>query len=238
MSKRAVLLAGGKGTRLRPYTVVLPKPLMPLGDYPILEVIVRQLAHAGFDHITMTVNHQAELIKTFFGNGEKWGIKIDYSLEDQPLSTMGPLSLIDDLPDNFLVMNGDILTDLDYGAFYDSHVDNGNIFTISSYVREHINLYGVLETNEANKLVDFKEKPATRFEVSMGIYMLNKAVMEFIPYNQAYGFDHLMLDLIKAEKNASVKQFDGYWLDIGRPDDYMIAIDEFEKNKAVFLKDA
>lgn len=238
MSKRAVLLAGGKGTRLRPYTVVLPKPLMPLGDYPILEVIVRQLAHAGFDHITMTVNHQAELIKTFFGTGEKWGIKIDYSLEDQPLSTMGPLSLIDDLPDNFLVMNGDILTDLDYGAFYDNHVDKGNIFTISSYVREHINLYGVLETNEANKLVDFKEKPATRFEVSMGIYMLNKAVMEFIPYNQAYGFDHLMLDLIKAEKNASVKQFDGYWLDIGRPDDYMVAIDEFEKNKAVFLKDA
>ena len=98
MSKRAVILAGGKGTRLRPYTVVLPKPLMPLGDYPILEVILRQLVHAGFDHITMTVNHQADLIKTFFGTGEKWGIKIDYSLEDKPLSTMGPLSLINDLP--------------------------------------------------------------------------------------------------------------------------------------------
>jgi len=238
MSKRAVILAGGKGTRLRPYTVVLPKPLMPLGDYPILEVIVRQLTHAGFDHITMTVNHQADLIKTFFGTGEKWGIKIDYSLEDQPLSTMGPLSLIGDLPDNFLVMNGDILTDMDYAGFYDYHVAEESIFTISSYVREHINLYGVLETNEANKLVDFKEKPATRFEVSMGIYMLNKKVMDFIPYNQPYGFDHLMLDLIKANKNASVKQFNGYWLDIGRPDDYMVAIDEFEKNKSVFLKDA
>lgn len=238
MSKRAIILAGGKGTRLRPYTVVLPKPLMPLGDYPILEVIVRQLAHAGFDHITMTVNHQADLIKTFFGNGEKWNIKIDYSLEDKPLSTMGPLSLIDDLPDNFLVMNGDILTDIDYAGFYNNHVGNGAIFTISSYVREHINLYGVLETNAENKLVDFKEKPATRFEVSMGIYMLNKVVMDFIPHNQPYGFDHLMLDLIKANKNASVKQFDGYWLDIGRPDDYMVAIDEFEKNKSVFLKDA
>lgn len=238
MSKRAVLLAGGKGTRLRPYTVVLPKPLMPLGDYPILEVIVRQLAHAGFDHITMTVNHQADLIKTFFGTGEKWGIKIDYSLEDKPLSTMGPLSLIDDLPENFLVMNGDILTDIDYAAFHDFHVNQNNIFTISSFVREHVNLYGVLETNEANKLVDFKEKPTTRFEVSMGIYMLNKAVLEFIPHNQPYGFDTLMLDLIKANKNASVKSFDGYWLDIGRPDDYMIAIDEFEKNKAIFLKDA
>lgn len=238
MSKRAIILAGGKGTRLRPYTVVLPKPLMPLGDYPILEVIVRQLTHAGFDHITMTVNHQADLIKTFFGTGEKWGIKIDYSLEDKPLSTMGPLSLIDDLPDNFLVMNGDILTDIDFAGFYDHHVSEENIFTISSYVREHVNLYGVLETNEANKLVDFKEKPVTRFEVSMGIYMLSKAVMEFIPHNTPYGFDHLMLDLIKANKNASVKQFNGYWLDIGRPDDYMIAIDEFEKNKSVFLKDA
>ncbi len=236
MSKRAVILAGGKGTRLRPYTVVLPKPLMPLGDYPILEVVVRQLANAGFDHITLTVNHQADLIKTFFGNGEKWGIKIDYSLEDKPLSTMGPLSLIDDLPDNFLVMNGDILTDLDYRAFYENHIEQKNIFTISSYVREHVNLYGVLEVDEANKLTNFKEKPVTRFEVSMGIYMLSKDVLPFVPHNQPYGFDHLMLDLIKANKNASVKQFSGYWLDIGRPDDYMTAIDEFEKNKKVFLK--
>jgi NDP-sugar pyrophosphorylase family protein len=236
MSKRAVILAGGKGTRLRPYTVVLPKPLMPLGDYPILEVILRQLVHAGFDHITMTVNHQADLIKTFFGTGEKWGIKIDYSLEDKPLSTMGPLSLINDLPENFLVMNGDILTDLDFAAFYNDHAANKNIFTISSYIREHVNLYGVLESDENQKLVDFKEKPVTRFEVSMGIYMLNKAVLEYIPHNEPYGFDHLMLDLIKANKNATVRPFEGYWLDIGRPDDYMIAIDEFEKNKATFLK--
>ena len=236
MSKRAVILAGGKGTRLRPYTVVLPKPLVPLGDYPILEVIIRQLAHAGFDHITITVNHQADLIKTFFGDGKKWNIKIDYSLEDKPLSTMGPLSLIDDLPDNFLVMNGDILTDIDYAALYNHHVESENIFTISSFIREHVNLYGVLITDN-NKLTDFKEKPTTRFEVSMGIYMLSKKVMEFIPHNQPYGFDHLMLDLIKANKNASVKPFEGYWLDIGRPDDYMIAIDEFEKNKSIFLKD-
>ncbi len=238
MSKRAVILAGGKGTRLRPYTIELPKPLVPLGDYPILEIIIKQLGKAGFDHVTITVNHQADMIKTYFGDGAKWDMKIDYSLEDQPLSTMGPLSLIDDLPDNFLVMNGDILTDLDYAAFYDGHVNAGSIFTISSFVREHVNLYGVLETDANNKLTDFKEKPVTRFEVSMGIYMLNKAVMDFIPYNKPYGFDHLMLDLIKAEKNASVKSFGGYWLDIGRPDDYMIAIDEFEKNKALFLKDA
>ena len=235
MSKRAIILAGGKGTRLRPYTVVLPKPLMPIGDYPILEIIVRQLASAGFDHITMTVNHQADLIKTFFGDGEKWGVKIDYSLEDKPLSTMGPLSLIDDLPDNFLVMNGDILTDLNYADFYEHHVNAGNIFTVSSYVRETVNLYGVLEIDENQKLTDFKEKPVTRFEVSMGIYMLNKDVLQFIPHNEAYGFDTLMLDMIAANKNASVRQFNGYWLDIGRPDDYMQAIDEFEKKQVSFL---
>lgn len=237
MSKRAIILAGGKGTRLRPYTIVLPKPLVPLGDYPILEIIVRQLVHFGFDHITMTVNHQADLIKTYFGTGEKWGVKIDYSLEEKPLSTMGPLSLIDDLPDNFLVMNGDILTDMDLGDFYKQHAKEGNIFTVRSYVREHVNLYGVLEVGEDQKLQDFHEKPVTKFEVSMGIYMLNKEVLNFIPKNEAYGFDTLMLDLIKANKNATVRPFDGYWLDIGRPDDYMEAIEEFENNKDIFLKD-
>ncbi len=120
MSRRAVILAGGLGTRLRPYTVVLPKPLMPIGEFPILEVIVRQLARAGFLRITLAVNHQAELVRAFFGDGSKWGVAIDYSLEDQPLGTMGPLKLIGDLPERFLVMNGDILTDLDFRAFHDA----------------------------------------------------------------------------------------------------------------------
>ncbi len=236
MSKRAVILAGGKGTRLRPYTTVLPKPLMPIGDYPILEVIIRQLAQHEFDHITLTVNHQADLIKSFFGDGSKWNIKIDYSLETKPLSTMGPLTLIDDLPENFLVMNGDILTDLNFSEFFDYHLANDNIFTISSHVREYVNLYGVLEV-ENGKLVDFKEKPKSIFEVSMGIYAISKKVRDIIPYDQAYGFDHLMLELIKLNKNASVKKFTGYWLDIGRADDYMQAIEEFEDKKHVFLKE-
>jgi NDP-sugar pyrophosphorylase family protein len=236
MSKRAVILAGGKGTRLRPYTIVLPKPLVPIGDYPILEIIIKQLVEAEFDHITITVNHQADLIKSYFGDGKKWGIKIDYSLEEKPLSTMGPLSLIQDLPDNFLVMNGDILTDLNYAEFYSNHVKNQSIYTISSYVREHVNLYGVLEVNDQNQLVDFKEKPISRFEVSMGIYMLSKEILNFIPHNESYGFDQLMLDLIKAKRLPNVMKFNGFWLDIGRPDDYMVATDEFEKNKHLFLK--
>jgi NDP-sugar pyrophosphorylase family protein len=236
MSKRAVILAGGKGTRLRPYTVVLPKPLMPIGDYPILEVVIRQLVQHGFDHITLAVNHQAELIEAFFANGSKWGIKIDYSLEDQPLSTMGPLKLIKDLPDNFLVMNGDLLTDLNFSTFFDLHTNSKNIFTISSFARTHKVDYGVLEI-ESGKLSGFKEKPEYTNYVSMGVYMVNIKVLDFIPVGKPYGFDHLMIDLIKAKKPASVQLHTSYWLDIGRPDDYAIAIEEFEQNKGNFLMD-
>ena len=180
MSRRAVILAGGMGTRLRPYTVVLPKPLMPIGDYPILEVIIRQLISGGFQHITLAVNHQAELIKAFFQDGDKWGVRIDYSLEDEPLGTMGPLRLIKDLPENFLVMNGDILTDLDFGAFHDEHIAKDSLFTISAHRREHRIDYGVLESNDEGELVAFREKPQTQYEVSMGVYMVSRAILDFI----------------------------------------------------------
>ncbi len=236
MSKRAIILAGGKGTRLRPYTVVLPKPLMPVGEFPILEVIIRQLAANGFTHVTMAVNHQANIIKAFFGNGEAWSIKIDYSLEDKPLSTMGPLKLIKDLPDNFLVMNGDILTDINFGKFYDEHCKAQNIFTISAAKREQVSEYGVLVKNETDQLVDFMEKPMQNFLVSMGIYMVSKKAVDMIPADTIYGFDHLMLELIKQKKYAFVKEHSGYWLDIGRPDDYAQAIEEFEQKKHLFLK--
>lgn len=234
--KRAVILAGGKGTRLRPYTIVLPKPLMPIGDYPILEVIVKQLVFHKFTHITMAVNHQADLIKTFFGDGSKWGIKIDYSLEDKPLSTMAPLKLIKNLPDNFLVMNGDILTDLDYGFFFETHIKNKKIFTISSYQREVKSEFGVLELNDEDALIGFKEKPIITYDVSMGIYMVSKEAISYIPENTFYGFDHLMLDLMKNKKEIKIQKFKGYWLDIGRPDDYIQAIEEFDKLKERFIK--
>lgn len=228
MSKRAIILAGGKGTRLKPYAVSLPKPLVPVGDTPILELIIKQLAKCGFDHITITINHMADIIKAFFGDGSKWQIKIDYSLEEKPLSTMGPLSLIENLPQNFLIMNGDVLTDLDYGAFYDWHKESNAIYSISSYERTQINNYGVLEVDDVNYLTGFKEKPTTRFVVSMGVYVANKRVLEHIPYNQAYGFDQLMLDLLKVNEKVQVKQHKGYWLDIGRPDDYETACNDIK----------
>ncbi len=232
--KRAVILAGGKGKRLRPYTLVLPKPLMPIGEYPILEVVVRQLIKNGFNHISMAVNHQASLIKTFFGNGEKWSVKIDYFEEKEPLGTMGPLTNIEDLPDNFLVMNGDILTDLDFGSFYEEHTKENSIFTISASERVQKIDYGVLEEDENGYLKGFQEKPNIDFLVSMGIYMLNRKVINMFP-KTFYGFDSLMLDLLQNKQNVSIKKFSGYWLDIGRPDDYEKAIEDFDKMKNTFL---
>lgn len=232
---RAVILAGGKGTRLRPYTVVMPKPLMPIGNYPILEVVVKQLIAHGFDHITMAVNHQAELIQAFFNSGKKWGIKIDYTLEKSPLGTMGPLSLIEDLPKHFLVMNGDVLTDLSYSDFYRAHVTTDRIFSIATHDRETKIDFGVLEHNGDQILASFSEKPTFNFTVSMGVYMVSNRVLRHIPANEPFGFDTLMHTLLLAQTPPYLYPHDGYWLDIGRPDDYVQAIDEFERLEDHFL---
>tara|TARA_B100000212_G_scaffold119733_1_gene89530 strand:+ start:20184 stop:20894 length:711 start_codon:yes stop_codon:yes gene_type:complete len=233
-NKRAIILSGGKGSRLRPYTVVLPKPLMPIGEYPILELVIRQLIKNEFNHITMCVNHQADLIKTFFGDGSRWGINIDYSNEYEPLGTMGPLKQITDLPDNFLVMNGDILTNLNFKDFYSRHINDKELYTISSHRRIQQIDYGVLNYSSDNYLEGFEEKPMNSFNVSMGIYMLNKKIIELIP-NGFFGFDSLMHKLIKSKIKVKVREFEGYWLDIGRPDDYMKAIEDFDSMKNIFL---
>jgi NDP-mannose synthase len=228
MSKRAIILAGGKGSRLKPYTISLPKPLVPINDKPIIEIIIEQLKDDGFDHITFTINHMAEIIKAFCGNGSKWGIKIDYSQEKKPLSTIGPIKLIKNLPDNFLLMNGDVLTDLSFSKFYEYHCNHSNLFTVSSKFREHINDYGVLVKNKEKKLISFKEKPKSNFEVSMGIYMVNKEILKLVPDNQYFGFDNLMLKMLELKMEIDVKSHNGYWLDIGRPDDYKKAISDYE----------
>ena len=229
MCKRAIILAGGRGTRLRPYTIVLPKPLVPIGEKPILEIIITQLISNGFEHITITINYLADIIKAFFGDGSKWGIKIDYSLEEKPLSTMGPLSLLTDLPENFLIMNGDVFSDVDFGKLYDLHISKKSLFTISSYVRKQKTDYGVLEIDLNNNLSGFKEKPVEQYDVSMGIYMANRKILSYIPYNEFYGFDSLMLDLIKNNNLPFVRRHDGYWFDIGRPDDYEAACNNADK---------
>ena len=234
MFRRAVILAGGLGTRLRPYTYSLPKPLMPIGKKPILEIIIMQLANYEFSHITLAVNHQADIIKAYFGDGSKWGLKIDYSLEETPLSTIAPLRLIHDLPDNFLLMNGDILTDINFGKFYEEHIKNKKLFTISSKIRKQKIDFGVLNTNKKNELIGFQEKPINTYQVSMGIYMLSKEIIELIPKDEAFGFDQLMNFLISINRFPNVIPFEGYWLDIGRPEDYATAIEKFEDNYEQF----
>src|SRR5207249_10686523 len=235
VEKRAVILAGGRGTRLKPFTVALPKPLVPVGEKPILEIIVQQLVFDGFKHLTFAVNHQADIIRAYFGAGEKYGAKIEYSLERKPLSTMGPLRLIDGLPDNFLVMNGDVLTDIDYSKFLDGHVADGALMTVSAISREYLVDYGVLKIDASGRLVAFEEKPRRHVLVSMGVYVLNRAILELIPADTPYGFDNLVLDLLKTGRPVKVKPYDGYWRDIGRPDDFELATADFSASENRFL---
>jgi len=223
MSRRAIILAGGRGTRLRPFTLTIPKPLVPIGERPVLDIVVRQLAAAGFDHITLAISAHTKLIRAFFSDGEEWDVKIDYSVEDRPLSTMAPLTLIRDLPDDFLVMNGDVLTDLDFATFHDRHVDGRRLFTIASHQRQQTIDYGVLHVRKG-ELIGFEEKPTVPFEVSMGVYMVNRAALSFIPDGRPFGFDDLMRELVSLGRVVNVEPHSGYWMDIGRPDDYETAV--------------
>jgi len=231
---RAIILAGGKGIRLKPYTTFIPKPLVPIGnELPILEIIIRQLSQFGFTHITLTVSHLSQLIMAYFQDGKQWNVKIDYSLEDgsKPLSTIGPLTLIKDLPENFLVMNGDVLCNLNYKEFLEYHISNNNEVTVSSFKRQSKIDFGVLKYDNDNKIIGFHEKPVYDFDVSMGIYGINKSVVTKLAVGEKYGFDDLMYDGIKANKMYEVKPFNGFWIDIGRPEDYDYCNDNYEKIK-------
>jgi len=220
-SLKAVILAGGKGTRLSPYTTVLPKPLVPIGDRPILEIVITWLRGAGVREMIVSVGHLAELIRAFFGNGEKWGVHLEYVIEDQPLGTIGPLSLMPDLGEHFLVLNGDILTDLDLGALYRSHVDQGTILTVATYRRE-VNIdFGVLRYDASSRRIQaFEEKPTLSYDVSMGIYVLQRRCLEYVPRGRHFGFDDLVLTLLKNGEAVHSYPHAGRWLDIGRPEDY------------------
>jgi NDP-sugar pyrophosphorylase family protein len=227
---RVVILAGGKGTRLRPFTTNIPKPIVPVGDMAIMEIVIRQLAHFGCDHVTVAVNHLAQVIMAYFGDGSRWGLKIDYSFEDQPLSTIGPLKLVKDLPENFMVMNGDILTDLDFSELYAAHVRSRAVATVATYERDVRIDFGVLRYDgPEHRVVGFVEKPSEHFSVSMGVYAFSRRILDLVPPGRAYGFDHLMLDLIRTGQDVRAYPFTGYWLDIGRPDDYDRANAEFER---------
>lgn len=227
---KAVILAGGKGTRLKPYTTVFPKPLMPIGDKPILEIVVRQLKSYGFNEIIMAVGHLAELIMTFFNDGSKYGVKIKYTREDKPLGTAGPLALMKDkLNEPFLMMNGDVLTTLDYSDLVNYHKRNEAIATIALKKRDVKIDFGVVELDDSNSIVGYSEKPKIDYLVSMGIYVFEPRVLEYIRPNEYLDFPDLIKELISNGETVKGYVYDEYWLDIGRPNDYERADREIEE---------
>jgi NDP-sugar pyrophosphorylase family protein len=236
----AVILAGGKGVRLRPYTTRLPKPLVPIGEeHSIMEIVLSQLTRCGFDRVTLAIGHLGDLIRSYIGDGSRWGVEIDYSLpEEVPLGTMGPvLQVLDRLPEKFLVMNGDVLTDLDYADLMRQHRESDAPLTVATYQRQAQIDYGVLTTRDG-QVVEFTEKPTIDYRVSMGIYACSKPTLAGYPPGLPFGFDELMLDMLARDTPPQEYAFDGYWFDIGRPDDYDRVNAEFGVIRGSLLKEA
>ena len=217
---RAVILAGGKGTRLAPYTRIIPKPLMPIGDKPILEIMLRQMKRAGIRQVTLTVGYLGDLLRLFFLDGKRLGLKIDYVQEEKPLGTSGPLANVKGLTTTFLVTNGDVLTDMDFAELIAYHREQGAIATIATHKRKvSINL-GVVESDKDNVVIDYLEKPDFNYLVSMGVYVFEPRVLKYIPRDEYLDFPDLVRKLIEAGEKVSSYPYKGYWEDLGLPDDY------------------
>jgi NDP-sugar pyrophosphorylase family protein len=231
----AVILAGGKGTRLRPYTTVLPKPLMPIGDMPVLEVVLRQLRRSGFDRVTLAVSYLAELIEAYCGDGSRLGLDLRYSRETRELSTAGPLKLVKDLDGTFLTMNGDILTTLDYAALFAHHRREGAAATIAVHRRTVKIDYGVIEADAAGVLERYVEKPEYRYRVSMGINVFEPRVLDHIGVDEKLTIPDLMLRLKAAGQKVATFESECLWLDIGRPEDHEKAVELFDSMRSTFL---
>ncbi len=232
MSRKAVILAGGKGSRLGPYTTVLPKPLLPVGDRAILDVVVGQLRLAGFNDITLAVDHLARLIKIVFGDGSDHGVRIGYSEAESPRGTAGALRAIEGLDEPFLAMNGDVLTTLDYGTLLEAHTNAGNVLTLASQRRVVPVDYGVLRVNESSvepttPIVDYDEKPEIHYTVSMGVYAISPRALRYVPAEEHLDIPDLVQRLIEAGEPVGSYRYDGLWLDLGRSEDYERAIDEY-----------
>lgn len=237
LARHAVILAGGKGARLAPYTTILPKPLMPIDDIPVLEIVLRQLKAHGFTKITISVGHLAQLLMAFFGDGAKLGLDIEYAIESKPLGTIGPLALMKLPAEPFIVMNGDILTDLDYSELYLDHCDADSVLTIATCRKTVDITLGVLDYDSHRVLKGFREKPRLPFDVSMGVYVMDPKVVDYVPVGKHYGFDELVLDLLERKVPPRVYPFEGLWLDIGRTEDYSSATECFLEHRGRFLPD-
>jgi NDP-sugar pyrophosphorylase family protein len=238
--KRAIVLAGGLGMRLRPYTAVLPKPLMPVGDRPVLDIVIRQLRHHEFDKVTIATGYLAELIEAFFRDGTEHGVAIDYHREHTPLGTAGAIGSIDALDSPFLVMNGDVLTDIDYTALLDQHMETDAAATIATITRDIQVSLGVLhfaDPHQTDRLTSYEEKPHFEFEASMGIYAFSPRVLEYLEPGEKLDFPDLIRRLLDSGETVRAFRSDCYWLDIGRHDDYEQALEEFERMKDRLIPD-
>jgi NDP-mannose synthase len=234
---QAVILAGGKGTRLHPYTTVLPKPLMPLDDIPILEVILRQLKHFGVEEVILAIGHLPHLFQAVFDRGQRLGIALRYAIEDSPMGTAGPIAgILPELDDNFLVMNGDLLTTLDYERLFQAHLEQAAAATIATFPRQVDVDFGVVKVDDAQCLASYEEKPTYELLVSMGVNVLNKAaVSAVLRPNVPMDIPDLMTSLRQQGKRVFCYREDCTWLDIGRVDDYQRAAKIFCERRGEFL---
>jgi NDP-sugar pyrophosphorylase family protein len=227
MCKTAIILCGGHGVRLRPYTVTIPKPLMPLGDRSILDFVIEQMVRHDFKRIILAVNYRSDFIRAYFGSGEKLGVRLEYVEEDEPLGTIGPLKNVPDLPEKFLVMNGDILTDIDLGAFYDRFSPDKHFALVPIHRKNYKVDFGVMNVDSSGFLSGFQEKPEQELLVSMGIYYFSSKILDWIPKCGSFGFDQMMLLALDNGLPVVCPDSDAKWLDIGRPEDYVYAQDHY-----------
>jgi mannose-1-phosphate guanylyltransferase len=222
---KVVIQSGGKGTRLRPYTTVLPKPLMPVGAKPVLELLLTWLRRNDMRDICITTGHLGHLIRSFCGDGRNWDMRITYTEETEPLGTLGALSLLrDQLDSTFMVINGDILTDLNLNAFVGFHRQHGGPLTVATARRSVRIDFGIIEDN-AGRVMRFKEKPVLTHIVSTGIYCMQPSIIDLIPPGVPFGFDNLMHCMLTREVPVRTFLHNGLWLDIGRIEDFQKAQD-------------
>jgi NDP-sugar pyrophosphorylase family protein len=232
---QAVILTGGKGTRLAPYTTVLPKPLMPIGEIPILEIILRQLKYFGFSEVILACGYLAELIQAYLANNKiSQELNIRYHRENQPLGTAGAIASLDGLEDTFLVMNGDILTALDYSKLVRYHRDHNAAITIAVTNKKVKIDLGVLHLDDNNQLTGYSEKPVKEFPVSTGIYIYDSRVLKLIEPDTYLDFPTLVLKLIDSGEKVMGYSTDAFWLDMGNKDDYEAAIEAFNERASSF----
>lgn len=233
---KAVIQAGGTGTRLRPYTRVLPKPLMPVGGVPVIEVLLKWLRRNGIQQTLITIGHLGHLIRALCGDGSQWDMEIGYSEEPEPLGTVGPLHLIRDrLEDTFLMLNGDLITNLELGAFIDFHKKHGGLVTVGATKKTIEIDLGVIEKNSASRIIGFHEKPTMKFDVSMGIYCMEPDILDIIPKGMPFGFDDLMRQMLRQGLPVHLFEHEGIWMDIGRENDFEKAQEVVENHPTAIL---